>query len=88
MDDAAVKYVEDVAKGLKQKGVKEVEQRLVHGQPAASIVDMAKDTPGSLVAMTTHGRSGVGRWVLGSAADRVVRHSGSPVLLIRAADIP
>ncbi len=61
MDDAAVKYVEDVAKGLKQKGVKEGEQRLVHGQPAASIVDMAKDTPGSLVAMTTHGRSGVGR---------------------------
>jgi len=37
-----------------------------------------------LVAMCTHGRSGVGRWVLGSVTDRVVRHSGDPVLVMRA----
>ena len=33
--------------------------------------------------MTTHGRSGVGRMVLGNVADRVVRHSNVPVLVVR-----
>ncbi|HIN36518.1 MAG TPA: hypothetical protein EYM77_02520 [Dehalococcoidia bacterium] len=33
--------------------------------------------------MTTHGHSGPGRWTLGSVTDRVVRHSGDPVLVIR-----
>ena len=33
--------------------------------------------------MTTHGRSGVGRMVLGSVTDRVIRHSNLPVLVIR-----
>jgi len=49
------------------------------------IIAYAKRTPGNLVAMCTHGRSGIGRWVLGSVTERVVRHSGEPVLVIRAA---
>jgi nucleotide-binding universal stress UspA family protein len=36
--------------------------------------------------MTTHGRSGIGRWLLGSVADRVVRHSRDPVLVVRATE--
>jgi len=36
------------------------------------------------VAMTTHGRSGAGRWILGSVTDRVVRESGDPVLVVRS----
>jgi nucleotide-binding universal stress UspA family protein len=36
-----------------------------------------------MVAMTTHGRSGVARCVLGSVADRLVRHAGVPVLVVR-----
>jgi nucleotide-binding universal stress UspA family protein len=37
-----------------------------------------------LIAMSTHGRSGIGRWLLGSIAEKVVRHSSRPVLLMRA----
>ena len=49
---------------------------------AQAIIDKASQQP-SLVVMTTHGRSGVGRVVLGSVTDRVVRHSNGPVLVIR-----
>ena len=45
---------------------------------------MADETPESLVAMTTHGRSRVGRWILGSVTDQVVRHGSGPVLIVRA----
>ena len=38
--------------------------------------------------MTTHGRSGMGRWMLGGIAERVVRHSGDPVLSVRATEPP
>ena len=49
---------------------------------AQSIIDRAAAQP-SLVVMTTHGRSGVGRMVLGSVTDRIIRHSNTPVLVIR-----
>ena len=49
---------------------------------AQTIIDRANQQP-SLVVMTTHGRSGVGRMVLGSITDRVIRHSSLPVLVIR-----
>jgi nucleotide-binding universal stress UspA family protein len=45
----------------------------------------ARETPDNFIAMCTHGRSGVRRWVLGSVTETVVRHSGDPVLVIRAA---
>lgn len=54
------------------------------GQPADQIVDGADEMDDPIVVMTTHGRSGVGRWLYGSVADRVVRGSGAPVLLIRS----
>ena len=77
-------YVSDVRRRLQQQGVENVEARLVQGAPADCIVDLASAHANSLVAMTTHGRSGVGRMILGSVAERVVRQSGGPVLLVRA----
>ena len=77
-------YVADVRARLTQLGVSDVEERLVQGSPAESICDLVTAHPNSLVAMTTHGRSGVGRMILGSVAERVVRQSGGPVLLVRA----
>jgi len=53
------------------------------GGAAAEIIDLARKTPANLVAMSTHGRSGVGRWVLGSVTERVVRYSNDPVLVLR-----
>ena len=76
-----MEYLHRVGDRLHGEGVATSEEQLFHGNPAAAIVDLAHETPDSVVAMTTHGRSGIGRWVLGSVADKVARHSGQPVLL-------
>ncbi len=57
----------------------------VHSSRSAAdaIVKLASESENSLVVMTTHGRSGVGRALLGSVADRVVRQSPAPTLLVR-----
>ena len=59
-----------------------VPSHVVEDNVAQSIIALASAEP-SLVVMTTHGRSGVGRVVLGSVTDRVIRHSNVPVLVIR-----
>ena len=83
-DAEAVQYLHDVKGRLIPQGVLSVEERLVRGNPAGAILDLIDEIPDSLVALTTHGRSGVGRWVMGSVADRLVRNSGKPVLVVRA----
>jgi len=55
--------------------------------PAEAIVEMAGAEP-TMVVMTTHGRSGINRLVLGSVTDRVVRHARTPVLVVRRHDEP
>ncbi len=57
-------------------------EHVTSGNIAQTIIDQAS-APASLVVMTTHGRSGVGRMVLGSVTDRVIRHSNVPALVIR-----
>jgi nucleotide-binding universal stress UspA family protein len=47
-------------------------------------VSAARDTGADLVAMTTHGRSGVGRWVLGSVTEKVLRAAETPLLVVSA----
>ena len=84
----AAEYLGQLKDDLQRQGVSLVEEHLLQGDPAASIIDIAAATDDRLVAMTTHGRSGLGRWALGSVADRVVRHSGDPVLLVRATEPP
>ena len=84
MDRQARQYLAEVKEKLTGLGATSVEETVVQGSPADCIVDMATSRDNSLVVMTTHGRSGVGRMVLGSVAERVVQHSGGPVLLVRA----
>jgi len=55
------------------------------GDPAQAIIDYVNESDIALVAMATHGRSGLGRIVLGSVAERVLRGVGVPVLLMRSA---
>jgi len=80
----AQEYLDELQQRLEAEGLRRVSTLLIQGDAARSIIDIAKETPENLVALCTHGRSGVGRLVLGSVADRVVRHSGGPVLVIRA----
>jgi nucleotide-binding universal stress UspA family protein len=82
-DASAMSYLHDVRQKLHRQRVWSVEETLLRGRAAGAIVDAAHETPGSLVIMTTHGRSGIGRWLLGSVTDRVVRDSGVPVLVVR-----
>ena len=82
----AARYLSQVKENLLKNGVKSVKERVVSGNSAISILDLVQETPNCLVALTTHGRSGVERWILGSVIDRLVRHSGQPVLVIRADD--
>lgn len=77
-------YLEQKVEQLHSEGLDKVSSVLLEGDDAGEIIDMAKKTPDSLVTMCTHGRSGLGRLVLGSVTDRVVRHAGNPVLVIRA----
>ena len=85
-EDPAASYLSQVKENLLKNGVKSVKERVVSGNSAISILDLVQETPSCLVALTTHGRSGVERWILGSVTDRLVRHSGQPVLVIRADD--
>lgn len=84
-DPQDVEYVREVAAKLHQEGISSVKEIALYGPPDQLVLDTAVEIPDNLVAMTTHGRSGVGRWWLGSVADRVVRYCGCPVLLIRTA---
>jgi len=59
-----------------------VSAQAIQGYPPDRIITLAEEVPDSLIIMSTHGRSGVGRWVLGSVTDRVLRASPRPVLLI------
>jgi nucleotide-binding universal stress UspA family protein len=56
----------------------------VTGDVADGILDFAEEIDADLIIMSTHGRSGFGRWLLGSVADRVVRGATRPVWLVRA----
>ena len=85
-DAQAMEYLHQVGDKLRKKAVPSTKEHLVHGHAADVIVDMAKRHSPSLVAMTTHGRAGVGRRLLGSVADKVVRHLGEPVLMVRSSE--
>jgi nucleotide-binding universal stress UspA family protein len=82
--DYARDYVSKVAESLKKDGIT-AETVVVFGQTSDHILDYAKKNDVDLIVMSTHGRSGVSRWVLGSVADRVVRHAAAAVLTVRPA---
>jgi nucleotide-binding universal stress UspA family protein len=84
-EGASEEYLEGVAARLHKAGLHSVEWRVIHGTAGRSIVNAVQELPDSMVIMTTHGRSGMGRWILGSVADQVIRHSARPVLVVRAA---
>lgn len=54
------------------------------GDPVHHIIEIAQEKANTLVVMCTHGRSGMGRWVMGSVTDRVLRYGAGPVLVTRA----
>ncbi len=75
-------YLEGVA-GRLRPVVSEVQTVVRFGQPAEEILHYAEEVGADLIAMCTHGRSGLSRWVFGSVAEKVLRGADCPVLLVR-----
>ncbi len=75
-------YLEEIVSRLRKKRVKAY-ATVVYGKDAVQICDYARKNKFDLIAMATHGRSGISRWALGSVADKVLRCSAVPVMLIR-----
>jgi nucleotide-binding universal stress UspA family protein len=77
-------YLQDKVQQALAQGVADVSSSMPRGFPAAELIDLAQSYPHSIMVMSTHGRSGISRWALGSVTDRVVRHTGQPVLVLRS----
>jgi nucleotide-binding universal stress UspA family protein len=80
---AAEEYLSHVTRRLLAQGMR-VRGEAQFGGAAESIVAKAQSANVNLIVMSTHGRSGINRWLLGSIADRVLGSSPIPVLLIRS----
>lgn len=60
-----------------------MQTRVMTGNPAVVILAQAGELPVDLIVMSSHGYTGMKRWLLGSVAERVARHSLAPVLILR-----
>jgi nucleotide-binding universal stress UspA family protein len=76
-------YLAAKTEEMKQRGLNKVSFAAKQGLEADEIIATARETLDTLIAMCTHGRTGVQRWMLGSVTETVVRHSDDPVLVVR-----
>jgi nucleotide-binding universal stress UspA family protein len=84
----AQEYLATVAAYLAGQGFRKVKTAVWYGAPASAIVEAAHVEKADLIVMTTHGRSGLGRLILGSVAEAVLRGTSTPILLLRADGAP
>jgi nucleotide-binding universal stress UspA family protein len=82
--DEANAYLAKKVAEIKKLGVGKVSSVSAEGFAGDEIIALGRKTPDSLIAMCSHGRSGVKRWVLGSVTETVVRHTADPLLVVRA----
>ena len=80
---SAENYLKKVAEELGEKNI-DVSTQVRVGAAADEIIRLADDIGVDLVAMSTHGRSGISRWDFGSVTDRVLRSGNKPVMVVRA----
>lgn len=78
-------YLTSIVSQLRDEGL-EANWTVRMGNVAQEILDHAEACDADLLVLSSHGRSGLGRWVYGSVADRVLRHATIPVLLVRATE--
>jgi nucleotide-binding universal stress UspA family protein len=80
-------YLNGITEKLRKGRPKlQIEPILVEEAAGVAILGKAKEMGADLIALTTHGRSGLARMILGSVADEVVRNSACPVLLVRVVE--
>jgi nucleotide-binding universal stress UspA family protein len=86
LQEAARKTLERTCAGVAGRFNGKVVSHLATGEPWRQIVQLASTLGADLVVVGTAGRTGVARFVLGSVAQKVVRHAGCAVLVARAKD--
>jgi universal stress protein A len=69
-----------LATGIKNVSV---ESRLLEGEPASTIVDLAREVGADIIVIGSHGRTGLSRVLMGSVAEHVVRKADCPVLTVK-----
>lgn len=79
----ATAYLDKMAEKLKSKGAT-ISTKVVMGNAAEGIISAADEMKADLIAMSTHGRTGISKWAFGSVAERVLHSANAPVLLVRA----
>jgi nucleotide-binding universal stress UspA family protein len=82
MKEVAEKYVQSVSEKLETEGIKTSYEVKV-GSTGEEIIKAEEEIHPDIVAMSTHGNSGFGRWEHGSVADKVLHHGNTPLLLVR-----
>jgi nucleotide-binding universal stress UspA family protein len=81
--ETAEKEITHIAEALKNQGHKVTAVVRTGQQVAVEIIDFAKERGVDLIVMSTHGRSGITRWVVGSVAHKVLTRAETPILLLR-----
>jgi len=81
----ALGYLEKIGKPLRDDGL-DIECATHMGEPSKAILQYAKENSVTLIAIATHGHGGLKRMFFGSVADRVLRESGVPVLVVKSQD--
>ncbi len=76
-------YLDKAGEGLRGRGAI-VKTMVAAGNPAEEIIKATDEIKADMVAMSTHGRSGISRWAFGSVAAKVLRGANVPVLTVRA----
>ena len=82
-EEQAQEYLSRIAKGLEEKGLK-VQTEVLIGNPAEEIVIYSKAPGCDLIVMASHGRTGPSLWTFGSVANKVLKASPVPVLMVKA----
>jgi nucleotide-binding universal stress UspA family protein len=80
--DLAVAYLKKTEESLRQQGINADSQTLM-GLPGPSIINYVRENGVDLIAMVTHGHTGIRNVLLGSVAEHIVKESGLPILMIR-----
>ena len=75
-------YLISTAEELTRAGMRVEVELIVGGAADEAILNYAKENSIDLIVMSTHGRSGVHRWIFGSVTQRVLRHSPVPILIV------
>ena len=75
-------YIEKMVNAFKGKGIT-TESEISAGSAAEEIIKLADEASIDMIAMSTHGQSGVSRWALGGVANRILQGGNTPILLVR-----